>query len=333
MQQVGWQVFATNNNLSFKSNNPRPEEAYVVGNIGRYQARLETFSRSTQFSTVSRGSSKTIYTRMILRASKPAAMTSPVKVFDKSKIIDLLVPEDIQRGIKGRFYAYEKGQEIVYEQKNIETNPQYLQTVLDLLKGLAENYPGVIELGAEAVSVLHPVSKKYHILQHVAGQLIFDIGKETEQELKKRASHLLCPHCLVHCGAHQINVPWIGDMTYYGCRACSQSRNLVNSDNYRLVVYLDRDSSVEQINRGMAIWMNWMKYPKLFDFEEIEIIKASDEDVERFAVQVGNDTDPIRSLRYKQMCCRISAACQLSENTMRILQRMFGQVEVNDKTN
>ena len=95
-----------------------------------------------------------------------------------------------------------------------------------------------------------------------------------------------------------------------------------------LVVCLDKDLPVEQTTRDSTIRINWIKYPKLFDFEEIEIVKASDEDVERFAIQVGNDTDPIRKPRYKQMRCRISTTCQLSENTMRILRRMFGQVEI-----
>jgi hypothetical protein len=66
----------------------------------------------------------------------------------------------------------------------------------------------------------------------------------------------------------------------------------------------------------------------LFDFDAIEIVRASDEDVERFAVQVGNDTDSVRHPRYKGMQCAMSSECHLSENTVRILQCMFGQVVV-----
>jgi hypothetical protein len=60
----------------------------------------------------------------------------------------------------------------------------------------------------------------------------------------------------------------------------------------------------------------------------LEIILATDEEVEHFAVQVGNDTDPVRSRDYKQMRCTVGPDCKLSANTMRILQRTFGQVEV-----
>lgn len=126
MANSGWQAFATKNNLRFKSEISLLREAYVVGNFNRYQVRQETFSRSTQFSAASWGfgySSKSIYTRMTLRASKPATLISPDKLSATSKIIDLLIPKDVQQGIKGRFYTYEKGQEIVYEQKNIENIP------------------------------------------------------------------------------------------------------------------------------------------------------------------------------------------------------------------
>lgn len=332
MQNRGWQTFAQNNNLTFKSEILLFRDAYVIGNYDHYKFKLETFSRTKQIETPSRWrtghSPSRIYTRMILQTIAPVTINTINRAFDKTTIIDWLLLADMQEDIKGRFYAYETGQQLVYEQEYIEVDPSYLQTVVSLLKGLIEKYPYVIELGAEAISVLHPVSRKYHILRHVAGQLIFDIGQKTEQELKKRASYLLCPHCLVHCGTHQINVPWIGDIKYYGCRVCSQSRNLVNSENYRLIVELDRGLLREQRNQGTTIWINWIRHPKLFDFEAVEIIRASDEEVERFVVQVGNDTDPTRRGRYKQMECKVSSGCGLSENTMRILQRTFGSVEM-----
>jgi hypothetical protein len=59
----------------------------------------------------------------------------------------------------------------------------------------------------------------------------------------------------------------------------------------------------------------------------VEIIQASDEDIERFAVQVGNDTDPLRQPRYRQLHCRIGLTCHLSENSLRVLQSVFGVVE------
>jgi hypothetical protein len=66
---------------------------------------------------------------------------------------------------------------------------------------------------------------------------------------------------------------------------------------------------------------------QLFDFDRVEIIQATDEEVERFAMQVGNDTDPVRQPRYAQMHCLIAPDCRLSENSLRILRNFFGEVE------
>jgi len=65
----------------------------------------------------------------------------------------------------------------------------------------------------------------------------------------------------------------------------------------------------------------------LFDFDRVEIIRATDEDVERFAMQVGNDTDPLRKPRYAQMRCSLAPNCHLTENTLRILESLFGRVD------
>jgi hypothetical protein len=85
----------------------------------------------------------------------------------------------------------------------------------------------------------------------------------------------------------------------------------------------------EVVRQNNVLKVNWLLWRKLFDFDEVHIIRATDEDAERFAVQIGNDTDELRKSRYSQMRCNISADCQLSPNTMRILQHTFGQVNSN----
>ncbi len=91
---------------------------------------------------------------------------------------------------------------------------------------------------------------------------------------------------------------------------------------------LDSQDEAELIKEQNNLRVNWLQRRALFDFNRVEIIQATDEEVERFAVQVGNDTDEWRKPRYEQMTCVVSARCQLSENTLRILERMFGEVKV-----
>ena len=65
----------------------------------------------------------------------------------------------------------------------------------------------------------------------------------------------------------------------------------------------------------------------MFDFDRVEIVQATNEEVERFVMRVGNDTDSFRKPRYEEMRCIVDSECQLSKNTFRILEHMFGRVE------
>jgi NADH-quinone oxidoreductase subunit J len=73
--------------------------------------------------------------------------------------------------------------------------------------------------------------------------------------------------------------------------------------------------------------VNWLHRQTLFDFDRVEIVQASDEDVERFMSQIGHDTDSWRRSRYRQMSCLIAPGLDLSDNTLRILRNMFGEVK------
>jgi hypothetical protein len=93
-----------------------------------------------------------------------------------------------------------------------------------------------------------------------------------------------------------------------------------------IIAVLDSAWAAERDQANGLLRVNWLQRRELFDFDHVEIVRASDEDVERFAVQVGNDTDPYRKPRYRQMACFIGAECALSENTLRVLDHTFGQV-------
>jgi hypothetical protein len=111
---------------------------------------------------------------------------------------------------------------------------------------------------------------------------------------------------------------------YYGCRACGQSREVLNLKR-GVTAVLDNAGTVEQLPQAEELKVNWLHRRSLFDFDRVEIVQATDEEVERFAVSVGNDTDETRRVRYQGMECVISPACELSLNTQRILEYTFGK--------
>jgi len=180
----------------------------------------------------------------------------------------------------------------------------------------------LITLGGVAAPPLQAAaSQPGSILRRKAMDLLRQIERETTQ-LADQCWNLLCPRCLRRCGRH--SVPVAGDMTiiYYGCRMCGQSHVLWPG---QVVAVLDADMP-GNVERSDPFRVNWLTRRFLFDFDEVEIIRATDEEVERFVVQVGNDTDPVRQGRYQHMPCRIGPECHLSENTMRVLGRVFGTV-------
>jgi hypothetical protein len=93
-----------------------------------------------------------------------------------------------------------------------------------------------------------------------------------------------------------------------------------------IVAVLDNQDATEQVQVNGSLRINWLVHRELFDFDRVEIVQATDEDIERFAVQVGNDTDELRQPRYATMVCTISPDCKLSEGAVRILEQVFGQV-------
>lgn len=96
----------------------------------------------------------------------------------------------------------------------------------------------------------------------------------------------------------------------------------------QIVAVLDAGWSEEaQRPHKDLLRVNWLKRQALFDFDRVEIVQASDEDVEQFMAQVGSDTDKWRRSRYRQMPCLIAPGATLSENTLRILRNMFGEVK------
>jgi len=98
-------------------------------------------------------------------------------------------------------------------------------------------------------------------------------------------------------------------------------------ENRPVIALLDQNAPAEQQTTPQAIRINWLSRRDLFDFDAVEIVQANDEAVERFAVQVGNDTDIVRQDRYQEIVCRIAPSCQLSENSRRVLAHTFGTVE------
>ncbi len=305
-------------------------EPYITGTYRHHHLKLETLSKN-----------KSIYTRLLVSGNALAQGSPqnephlPDDQVARKDVISLLTPTSPQYMLKGpqlkgsvAVQTVDQTVHVCYEQKDIENDSEYLGYLCDLLSDLAEAYPAVVALGGEAVPFLKDeIARKHH--KSIAIALLEAIARDTTARIGDRASQVVCPSCLTRYKAHKVwpaGKGWFGrafeaDIAYYGCRICSQSREFLE---VRVVAVLDSRMDTERVLQDGTLRVNWLARRALFDFDEVEIVQASDEDVERFAVQVGNDTDDFRRSRYKEMSCTIVPNCGLSENTLRILKNTFG---------
>ncbi len=187
----------------------------------------------------------------------------------------------------------------------------------------------IVYLGGEAVlPLMGRLSDPSEEWPETMEWLLENIALETSKDLPQQAAHLLCPTCVVTCGKNKVKLTGNQSLTFYGCQRCYQSREFI-ARPAQIVAVLDANMQAgqKQTEKGEVLWVNWLDRKTLFEFDRVEIIQATDEEVELFAIQVGNDTDQKRKNRYKKMDCMVSPDCMLLENTMRILGRMFGRIE------
>jgi hypothetical protein len=228
---------------------------------------------------------------------------------------------------QGQLKVQADGETIIYEKRGDEIVLDYLTALFDWLVALADAYLAIVGLGGEIVPTLQTVAQNgTGSLRPMIHQMIRAIGSQTTYRLGYRFTELICSTCLTQCRAHKVRLHWWESVTYYGCRTCGQSRKLFNcSQGVTVVLDSARPAAYNGQSDG-SLEINWLAYRELFDFDRVEILRAGDEEVERFAVQVGNDTDPVRRSRYKKMECLVGPDCRLSANTTRILQHTFGRV-------
>lgn len=329
--RANWQRLAAKHRLSFIRGRYRPfgasEVAYVEGIYrGRY-LKLDSIEQLREEPGQVGG--RTVSTRLVLSVIRHPAQPVVPPIDTDAGIISpktmgqLLTAVDLS-ALKGRVSVEAQGTQISYEQARIETDVAYLDWLLDVLDKQADSYAQIVALGGQAAPALEVIIKFTTLdLQNTATQLLQGIAADTAKRLSHRLDRLLCPHCLAHCQAHRAAPSHWQTITYYGCRICNQSRDFLEGQP---VAVLNRQMDPPWLIKADMVQVNWLTYRKLFDFNAVLIVQATDEEVERLAVQVGNDTDPYRRPRYNQIACTISPTCRLSENTLRILQRTFGQL-------
>ncbi len=115
--------------------------------------------------------------------------------------------------------------------------------------------------------------------------------------------------------------------TYVACRECDTAARAVMGVT-RVVAALDELMAQTVEYEGLCARVNWRKLAQLFDFDAVVLRRADEYDIERFCIQVANDTDEVRKPRYARMQVYVHEDAGLSVGRLNMLRSLFGQVAI-----
>lgn len=276
-----------------------------------------------------------VLTRLQLSAVQQEVLPLPALDQDYTplqvtQILDELVAKASTLELRGTLRLEPGSQRLFYDESLLRTDPASLQALCEIMAQLLRIYPHLAYLGGQAVPLLQTLATKRQTFQPMAIQLLQDIARETQKRLAEGANRLICPSCLCRCGAHEIKLSLLDRLSYYGCRVCGQSLKFLPAGK-AVIAILDTQMAQKYISQDDILYGNWLLHRQGFDFDAVYICRASDEEVERFAVQASNDTDPLQQPRYATMHCLVWPDAGLSENSLKILKRTFGRVEIKSQ--
>ena len=187
----------------------------------------------------------------------------------------------------------------------------------------------LVAVGGEAVVILLALAAdEDYELRDIAIWILQNIERETKHRCADRAEELLCADCLVCLEEREASWGrWRSSITYCACRRCGQSRRLIEPST-QLVAVLDSTWEETREDGNDCLRLNALQAAPLIEFDRVEIIRATDRQVEGFLIALGNDSDRQRQAHYRRATCIIGPNAGLSENTVRLLERQFTQVDV-----
>jgi len=110
------------------------------------------------------------------------------------------------------------------------------------------------------------------------------------------------------------------------CRACGKNNRYEGVKE--VVAVLDNHGGYYPQQRNAVLRVNWLENKLPFDFDRVEVVDATDTEVEQFHRQMKYQADPQIQKRLPKMQCVVNAQCRFErENTMTLLRQTFGAVE------
>lgn len=150
-----------------------------------------------------------------------------------------------------------------------------------------------------------------------------------KKQLKPHADKLVCKEHFTRFTLVKLPDVQSGalrNVAYYACRTCGKASIVIPNVHF-ITAVLDTDMGKLTSLKNNHLRVNYLKFDKLFDFEKVEIISASEQEILSFIDRINGDTDKHRKKRYRKMECTLSRACK-SEEILSCLQETFENARV-----
>jgi hypothetical protein len=152
--------------------------------------------------------------------------------------------------------------------------------------------------------------------------------------LRERITWLACGDCLARLEKRSLpGCP----VKYHVCRKCHRVYDAGERWGYwrRIVAVLDRNWKGDQAPHpedSNVLCVSGLTRGVAMDADSIEIVDASDEQIERFVMSVHNDTDEYRRTLYPRLVCHVAPHIP-STQTVNRLRETFADVRQVDAGN
>jgi len=207
------------------------------------------------------------------------------------------------------------------------------RAVEPLIKCLKEEDSDVRRAACEALGQLGDVRAVEPLMRNLNGSSADEAAQASLDAIYHRASsdfeRYLCKEHLTHFEPRTIQAS-NHTVHYFGCRVCSNAGKPWQGVNTVVCVL---DSAVAERCQPQfdtasgRLRVRWQPSRRLFDFDVIEIHKASDKDLEQLCIKVGNNEDP----RCRDCCTqvkRVIGYCALSDYIWAMLRDRFPKAKL-----
>ena len=141
---------------------------------------------------------------------------------------------------------------------------------------------------------------------------------------RKRINELYCLRDYARFEEYKFQPVPFQHVPYVACRKCGST--LYTNVFSRVRAVLDHSMEKPFHHSHGLFRVNWFHFEAMFDFDQVEIGEASDEEVLAFTLKIANDMDPYRTGRPRKPLCFLRNESTITPNTIGVLGKVYENV-------